>query len=86
MVVVEDGVADEARTTLAQLIQKRNEFAPILAPMCLTTVRSLQKIKCAPHGRTSCSMVKPTMGKTSAMNCRTILLLFSSSLCTLTMF
>jgi hypothetical protein len=51
MVVMEDAIEDEARTTLAWPMQQREVSAPILAPMCLTMVRILQQIKCALHGR-----------------------------------
>jgi hypothetical protein len=84
-VAVEDAVEDEAILTLDRLMHKGKVFVPILAPMCLTTVRSLQQIKCALHGKSWHSMSKPTMGKTSATNCRTRSLSFSSSLCTLMM-
>jgi hypothetical protein len=43
VVVVEDAVEDEARITLAQQMQQIEVFVPILAPLCLTKVRSLQQ-------------------------------------------
>jgi hypothetical protein len=79
-VAVEDTVDDEARITLARPMQQEKFFVPILAPMCLTTVRSLQHIKCILHGKSWHSMLEPTMGKTSVTNCRTISLSFSPSL------
>jgi hypothetical protein len=82
-VTVVDAVEDEARSTLARPMQQGKFFVPILAPMCLTTVRSMQQIKCALHGKSWHSMSEPTMGKTSATNFRTRSLSFSSSLCTL---
>jgi hypothetical protein len=45
VVVVEDAFKDEAIITLARPMQKREVFAPILAPMCLTMFRSLQQTK-----------------------------------------
>jgi hypothetical protein len=84
-VAVEDAVEDEARITLARPMQQEKIFVPILAPMCLTTVRSLQQIKFVLDGKILHSMSEPTMGKTSVMNCRTRSLSFSSSLYTLMM-
>jgi hypothetical protein len=49
--VVEDAVKDEARITLARLMQQGNVSAPTLVPMCLTKVINLQQTKCEPHGR-----------------------------------
>jgi hypothetical protein len=39
-----DADADEARTILARTIQQRKVCVPILAPMFLTMVKSLQEI------------------------------------------
>jgi hypothetical protein len=72
MVVAEEAVNDKARITLAWPMQQREVFAPILAPMCLTTVRSLQQTKCELHGKSLCSMLAPNMGKTLSMDCRKI--------------
>jgi hypothetical protein len=69
-VAVEDGVEDEAIITLDRPMQQEKVFVPILAPMCLTTVRSLQQIKCELHGKSWHSMLEPTTGNTSVTNCR----------------
>jgi hypothetical protein len=44
-VAMQDEVKDEDRITLARPMQQEKVFVPILAPMCLTAVRSLQQIK-----------------------------------------
>jgi hypothetical protein len=77
--VAVDEVEEEARIIMARPMQQREVCVPILAQMCLTTVRSLQQIKCAPHGKSLCNMLEPTMDNTLTMNCRTKLMLFSSS-------
>jgi hypothetical protein len=80
--VAVDAVEDDTIISLDRLMHKREVFVPILAQMCLTMVRSLQQIKCAPHGKSLCNMLAPTMDKTLTTNCRKRLLLISSSLCT----
>jgi hypothetical protein len=60
---MEDAVEDEARITLARSMQQEKVFVPILAPICLTTVRSLQQIKCVLHGKSWHSMSEPTMAR-----------------------
>jgi hypothetical protein len=83
--VVEDEVEDEVRITLVPPMQKREVCVPILAQMCLHMVKSLQQIKCAPHGKHLYSTLAPTMDKTLKTNCRTRFGWFLLSLCTQTM-
>jgi hypothetical protein len=46
-----DAVEGEVRIILALPMQQREVCVPILAQMCLTMVKSLLQIKCAPDGK-----------------------------------
>jgi hypothetical protein len=83
--IVVDAVEDEVRIMLALPMQQRELCVPILAQMCLTMVKSLQQIKCAPHEKSLYSMLAPTMDKILTTNCRTRFGSFLLNLCTPTM-
>jgi hypothetical protein len=80
-----DAVEDEVIIILALPMQQREVYVPILAKMCLTMVKSLQQIKCVPHGKSLYSMLAPPMDKILTTNCRTGFGSFSPSLYTPTM-
>jgi hypothetical protein len=77
-----EAVEDELRIILAPPMNQREVCVPILAQMCLTMVKSLQQIKCAPHGKSLYSMLAPTVDKTLTTNCRTRFGFFLLSMCT----
>jgi hypothetical protein len=75
-----DAVDDEVRIILALPMHEIEVCVQILAQMYLTMVKSLQQIKCVPHGKSLYSMLAPTMDKILTMNCRTRFGSFSPSL------